>query len=308
MTKRIFYVTPQQGIKGGIKVAYQHVAALRRHGFDAAIIHQTAQAPSWFSVPGVPVLAGQECSAGADDVLVFGEDVPDTLRALANHPARKVVLNQNHFNTPVGLGDASDYREFGVAAVVTTGDVITNYIVRRFPGLPVTTVHLTIDPAVFRPLDKVLRIAVVPRKRPLEFRYIQDLLRAQYPRWKALDWAVLEGASEDLVARVLGRSAVFLSLARFEGVGLTALEAMSCGCAVAGFDGIGGREYATSENGFWAPEDDLDSAVKQLAACLQAIMAGSASTLIAAGQATAETYTLVRMETELVAFWRDFLS
>lgn len=307
MAKRIFYVTPQQGIKGGIKVAYQHVAALRRHGFDAAIIHKTAQAPTWFSIPGVPVLAGSECRSDAEDVLVFGEDVPDTLRTLASCSARKVVLNQNHFNTPVGLGNALDYREFGVAAVITTGDVITNYIARRFPGIPVATVHLTIDPTMFHPLDKVMRIAVVPRKRRLEFQYIQDLLRAQHPKWKALDWAVLEGANEDLVARVLGRSAIFLSLARFEGVGLTALEAMSCGCAVAGFDGIGGREYATSENGFWAAEDDLDGAVQQLATCLQSVAEGTATSRIANGQATARAYTITRMESELVAFWRNFL-
>ncbi|WP_207461000.1 glycosyltransferase [Azospirillum sp. SYSU D00513] len=307
MAKRIYFLTSQSGMNGGIKVAYQHVAALRRHGFDASIVHNVAEPPTWFPAPDVPILAARHIHAGADDVLVIGEDVNGTLRSWAGHAARKVVLCQNHFYIPKGLGDASDYREFGVSAAVTTGEVIAAFMRHRFPGLPVATVHLSIDQERFRPLEKALQIAVMPRKRPIEHDFIRDLLRAN-PRWRQVRWAILQGAPEATVTEVLGRSAIFLSLARFEGVGMSALEAMSCGCAVAGFDGIGGREYAAPQNGFWAPEDELEAAAEQLDACIKAVVDGTAAARIAAGRMTAAAYTLARMEAELVAFWREFLA
>ena len=55
------------------------------------------------------------------------------------------------------------------------------------------------------------------------------------------------------MARVFGESALFLSLSRFESLGLTTLEALASGCIVAGFTGFGGRDYATACNGWWWP-------------------------------------------------------
>ena len=87
---------------------------------------------------------------------------------------------------------------------------------------------------------KTLQIACVPRKRPNEFRAIADLFRAVYPQHRSLDWVYLHQASEEQVAQVMGLSAVFLSLARLEAHGMTALEAMASGCIVAGYSGVAG--------------------------------------------------------------------
>ncbi len=64
-------------------------------------------------------------------------------------------------------------------------------------------------------------------------------------------WAVIQNKSEAEVAAIMGQAAIFLSLSRFEGLGMTTLEAMASGCLVVGFTGIGGREYASRTNGFW---------------------------------------------------------
>jgi len=40
---------------------------------------------------------------------------------------------------------------------------------------------------------------------------------------------------------------------------------MACGCVVAGFTGFGAREFATTQNGFWAEEDDCLECAGQLA-------------------------------------------
>ncbi|HEY0835139.1 MAG TPA: hypothetical protein VGE72_14640 [Azospirillum sp.] len=303
---RILYYCEQGRIAGGIKVSYRHVDTLRRNGFDAAIVHKRVERPDWFAAPDVPILPVDEVSLSARDVVVIGEDGRFTLRGVAGTPARKVLLCQNHFYVAHGLHGARDYSAFGIEAALSTGDVITAFLRRRFPDLPVGTAHLAIDPALYRPRAKQLRIAAIPRKRPFELHYIRDLLRAEYPEHADIRWALLEDAAEGLVARVLGESAVFLSLARLEGVGLTGLEAMASGCAVAGFLGDGGREYANAENGWWADGEDLDDAVRQLAACLTAVRDGTAGARIAAGRATAARYTPEREERELVAFWRGF--
>jgi glycosyltransferase involved in cell wall biosynthesis len=41
----------------------------------------------------------------------------------------------------------------------------------------------------------------------------------------------------------LKESLLFLSFVNGEGLGLLAVEAMSCGCVVVGYDGMGGKEF-----------------------------------------------------------------
>ncbi|MGQ9368803.1 glycosyltransferase [Azospirillum sp. ST 5-10] len=302
---RIHYFVEQGRIAGGIKVAYRHVAILRRHGLDAVVVHARAERPAWFAAPDVPVHAFAGLSFAAGDVVVMAEDARHSFRTMAASPARKVMFCQNHFYLAGGLAGAADVRVFGIEAAYTSGDVITAFLRRRLPGLPVATVHLAIDPALYRPAEeKAFQVAVVPRKRPVEYRHIRDRLIHEHPGLRGMPWVELADASEAEVARAMARSAVFLSLARLEGVGLTGLEAMASGCAVTGFLGDGGREYATGDNGWWARDDDCDGAVRQLAACLGAVRNGTAAPRVAAGRATAARYAPEREEAELLAFWR----
>ena len=305
---RIYYLVDQRRIAGGIKVAYRHVATLRRNGLDAVIVHRVAERPDWFAAPDVPVAAFSELAFEAADVVVVPEDARHSLRTMARLPPRKVMFCQNHFYLASGLVESSDLRGFGIEAVMTSGDEITGFLRWRLPDLPLSTVHLAIDPEIYRPLpDKRLQFAAVPRKRPYEYRFIRDMVSFGYPASERFGWVELTDASEAEVAQAMAGSAVFLSLARLEGVGLTGLEAMACGCAVAGFLGGGGREFATAENGWWAPDDDCVAAARQLAACLEAVLDGAAATRVAAGRATAARYTLEREESELLAFWHGFL-
>lgn len=305
---RICYFVDQGRIAGGIKVAYRHVAALRRNGLDAMIVHRRAERPGWFAVPDVPVAAFDDLAFGTDDVVVVPEDARHSLRTAAQLPSRTVMFCQNHFYLASGLAGARDLSSFGIEAVVTSGDEIAGFLRRRFPDMPVSTVHLGIDPDLYRPApDKRLQIAAVPRKRPYEFKFIRDLVDFACPQSRRFAWVELVDRSEAEVAQAMAESAVFLSLARLEGVGLTGLEAMACGCAVTGFLGGGGREFGTEENGWWAPDEDCDGAADRLAACLQAVLDGSAAMRIDAGRATAARYTLEREEAELLAFWHGVL-
>ena len=86
-----------------------------------------------------------------------------------------------------------------------------------FVGVPVHVVHNHVDTSVFRPrAEKRLQIACMPSKRPVEAAVVQDLFRAENPQWAGVPWIVIQGLPELEVARVLGESAVVLSLCRHE--------------------------------------------------------------------------------------------
>jgi glycosyltransferase involved in cell wall biosynthesis len=84
---------------------------------------------------------------------------------------------------------------------------------------------------------------------------------------------------------------------------MTTLEAMASGCLCAGFTGIGGDEYATPDNGFWAPEDDCEAAADALAEAAAVAAEGGAELArrLEAGFETARAWSyavfLQRLET-----------
>jgi len=68
------------------------------------------------------------------------------------------------------------------------------------------------------------------------------IARMKYPHLAAVSWQLLEDKSEDEVADIMGRSALFLSLAYMESFALAPVEAMASGCIVVGYTGTGGLE------------------------------------------------------------------
>jgi glycosyltransferase involved in cell wall biosynthesis len=153
--------------------------------------------------------------------------------------------------------------------VISTTRSIDAYVRHRHPGVTSHLVPYGIDTGVFKPAQtKREAIAYLPRKRPIEASYLRDSFRHAFPDLRGWDWWPLVNESEANVAAAMGEAGVFLSLGRLESLGLTPLEAMACGCIVAGFTGIGGREYASPANGFWAAEDDFPSCIKQLRAAV----------------------------------------
>jgi glycosyltransferase involved in cell wall biosynthesis len=78
-----------------------------------------------------------------------------------------------------------------------------------------------------------------------------------FPNYLDIEWVAIENMDRENVARLLSESAIYASFASIESLGLSALEAMKCGCVVVGDHGGGGSEYANKENGFWVRADEL---------------------------------------------------
>lgn len=264
MPRIIFFCPSPTVINGGIKHIFKMAETLIALGYDAYVFEQNAQRPNWFQSTA-PVVGQEIFNLNADHVYVLPEDQPHILRDFKQFPGRKVIYSQNHFYGALGIGDAQSYADYGVTDILCSSRTIYDHARKRHPSLRAFVIPCAVDQALFKPAAvKQNSIAYMPRKRAIEATYIRDMFRFTYPHYRDWQWQELSGLSEVQTAEALGKAKVFLSLSRLEGFGLTPLEAMASGCVVAGFTGIGGREYATEQNGFWAGEDDFPACVDQL--------------------------------------------
>jgi hypothetical protein len=304
---RIVYLSwPPKEITGGIKAAFQHVELLVEVGMDAVVASPDGSGPNWFETAAKTIAFD---AIRGDDVLVFPENNASYLAAFAASGQRKVVFCQNPYLVHQGLGGRLSYRDWGVSHVMCPSHSVLQFCVRRFPGMKLAYTPFFIDHSRFKFRgEKTLQIAVVPRKRMMEFGAIADLLRAWHPDLREVPWTVLHGVTEMQVAGGMGRSAVFLSLARLEAHGMTALEAMATGCVVAGFAGVhGGTDSATTKNGFWAAEDDVYGCVEQLANALRLAKTGGEAfqAMVQEGRRTAHEYRREEAARLLLDFWKQ---
>jgi len=294
-------------LTGGNKMIFRHVEALGALGFDAVVRRppQTAP-PTWFQ-HCAPVEDGSVPLA-ADDILVLPEDSPEALRQAADLPNRKVIFCQNpyalaaHGLASVPADQRGQYRTFMACGAGAAG-----LIARFFDYDTISVTPGFADERIFRPTAKERIIACSPRHRRTEQAAIRHMFERLCPTADAWRWEIMEDRTEAQVADVMGRASVFLSLARMEALSLTTLEAMASQCLVAGFTGIGAREFASSVNGVWVDEDDCEAAAHALVRVVAlAEQGGGAQALMrhAAGQ-TAAQWTHAAFVVALDAFWRD---
>ena len=246
----IYYVAPDiSRPSGGVRTIYRHVDVLNRVGFDAAVLHtRRGFRCRWFD--NETKIAYPKLELTSTDLLVVPEEyslpqvkrlAPGVAKVIGNQNAyrtfRSAAFTRNSAATP--YTDAPDV----LGALVVSEDSRT-YLSYAFPELDVAMVHQRIDPDVFHPDPPRRRkqIAVIPRKRPDDYRQVLALLSNRH----VLDgWNVVElsGMTERAVAQSLRESVLFISLNHAEGFGLPPAEAMASGCSVIGFHGMAGREY-----------------------------------------------------------------
>jgi glycosyltransferase involved in cell wall biosynthesis len=315
LTRIVYLAFAPEALSGGNKMAFRHVEALTALGFDAVVRlagradGRRPVAPTWFE--HTARLEDATAPLGDSDILVLPEDDVAGLRAYAAHPNPKIVFCQNiYFAASEGLGrltpqEAGAYREFLVCSPGVAATVARFFDYERISVAPGFA-----DERIFAPGPKERIIACIPRKRRMEYEVIRHMFARLRPAGPVWEWQVLDGVSEREVAQAMSRAAVFLSLNRFEGMSLTAVEAMASGCIVAGFTGIGPREYMNSVNGFWAGEDDCEACAEALvrAVALAEEGAGGAALMRHAGQATAHQWSYANFLSALEAFWRGRLA
>ena len=262
----IYYWSPDYDTPvGGVKILYHDVDVLNANGIEAAVLHRKRGFRcTWFENNTRVAYMGRT-KLTCDDFLVIPE-VYGSLYAHPEHrpkaarvfkklfasPALKVVFNQNVYNTFGGLStDAHDrrvlYADPSIRAVMVVSDNNQDYLRYAFPDLPVLRIHNAIDPNLFGfQAEKKPQICFMPRKNPDHALQVINILKFA-GELDGFTLAPIEGLSERATARIMQDSLIFLSFGYPEGFSLPPAEAMSCGCIVVGYHGMGGREYFKPE-------------------------------------------------------------
>ncbi len=309
MSRIVYLSWPAHEITGGIKMAFRHVETLREAGYDAIVVTSDGRPPDWFET-SAPVFPLGELQIHSD-ILVFPENNPNILRQLAAWPNRKIVFCQSQQRVYWGLSGARDYRDFGVTCMICVGATTAVFCRRRCPSQPIYIVPNYVDTALFRPAaPKRLQVAFAPRKRPMEAGIIEDLFKAENLEFRSVPWVPISGLKEVEVARILGESALYLSLCQHEAFALSILEALACECVVAGFTGFGARDYTNSSNGFWAAEDDCLEATDRLAQAARLYVEGGERLrdLREVSAATVHLYERSQFVRRFLNAWRSILA
>ncbi len=307
MSKIVYLAPAPASTSGGVKVTFRHVEALNEQGYTAVVrLPAGGEPPSWFA-HAAPIERG-EGLADPDDILVFPEDADALMARYSGLPNPKVVFCQNPFGAAaLGLPNIAPEQRAAYRHFMACSAGVASWLARFFDYELISTVPAFADERLFRPAPKQPLIAAMPRKRPAELRAIQVMFERLYAGGLDWRWEVIANASEAEAAARLAPASLYLSLARLEGMSMTIVEAMACGCLVAGFTGIGPREYTTSLNGLWVDEDDCEAAARALvqAAAMAEADAGPAALMRHAARVTAAQWTHAAFVEALVHFWRD---
>jgi hypothetical protein len=313
----IYYVSPDLSRpSGGVRTIYRHVDVLNGAGFDAAVLHGRRGFRSlWFD--NETKVANPPLELTSTDLLVVPEQYSASQLNRMAPGIAKVVGNQNAYRTFRSAeltrnGAATPYTASPdvVRALVVSEDS-REYLSYAFPELDVEVIHQRIDREIFHPDLRRRRkqIAVMPRKRPDDYRQVLALLSNRH----ALDgWDVVElsGMTERDVADSLRESVLFISLNHAEGFGLPPAEAMASGCFVIGFHGMAGREYFREP--FAIAIEDGD--VVALARCVEAFVSTYDQRVneltelaLEASRFVCAMYSEERERAELIAFFEQAL-
>lgn len=305
MSRIAYLLLTNAEVTGGQKMILRHVEALVELGFNAVCIAADERASfRWFE-HRAPIESVEQIRS--DDIIVVPDDGVPALGMAGERAGRSVVLCQSApANLAVSGGlDAIARHPQRLATFISVGPGHSAILQRLFPWASIETIRCFADERLFRPGEKQFTGAYVPRKRLHEAKAIRVLTRQLFPAAAELGWHRVEKASEAQVAGVFSTASVHLSLSRLESVGLTTLEAMASGCVCAGFTGIGGRQYTTSDNGFWVEDEDCLAAADALAQAISLVRAGGAPLrrCVDAAAATAQQWSYALFRQDLEAAW-----
>ena len=243
--RRIFYFCPDfPQPSGGTKKLYRHVHRLHQAGVEAAIVHQRhGFVLDWHAYRAPVIWLEDRPRFGADDILVFPEVMADLIRQTKDYAGQRVVIAMSWQPAYARLQPGERWQDFGVTHVMTTSPVIQRHLAWSME-IDVALVQEFIDPALYtcRPEAKRLQIAYLTRK-DASGEWLRGVFARRQPDWHNWTWLPLRNLNEDVYAAHLRAATVYLATTLQEGMHVSVLEAMACGCLVAGYSGIGGQTY-----------------------------------------------------------------
>jgi len=228
-----YYVLPGTGIFGGVKKGFHCADILSASGCPCAVATPQGDRATWFATRcDTLTWDALTRSCVPDDTILFS--CPADAAFVDGLPARRKILHMQGANT------AADHALFDPARgyeLISHGLHMTYELQLRGRIAPYVPIGI---PDVFRwnaELKLPDSIALMPRKGG----EIVEALHAALP--PDTEIMAIDGLPEHAVAEHLKRADLFVAISAGEAFGLPPLEAMSAGCCVVGFPGIGGFEF-----------------------------------------------------------------
>lgn len=244
MTRILYFCPDFPQPSGGVKTLYRHVVRLGELGFDAYIVHQRRGfVASWHGYHAPILWLQDQPTFGAEDVCVFPEVMTDYVRQTQGFRGRRVVFALSWAPGYARLRPGERWQDLGVTQVITKSPVIQRYLEWGM-GLAVTLIaeHVDATRYAYDPARKQPQIAYLTRKDAAG-EWLQGIMTRKGGAANHFHWRPLRNLSEEDYAQHLRASTVYLTTNTQEGMNVSVLEAMACGCLVVGYAGVGGHAY-----------------------------------------------------------------
>ncbi|GAG13260.1 unnamed protein product, partial [marine sediment metagenome] len=157
---------------------------------------------------------------------------------------KKVVISLSFAYIFDSMPLGENWKDYGINWVMTTNDVIKDLIQWSMGIENVHIIASSIDHNIFHynPDMKKLQVAYTKRKDTLS-PIVEKILKSRDVSFQELDFIAIENLKLQDYAHVLKQSEIYLTTSIHEGLNLSVLEAMACGCICIGFHGIGAKDY-----------------------------------------------------------------
>lgn len=329
MGRTLVFLPPLKTVSGGLVVLADTARLLAEAGEQVSLVlHDPAQPPLDLP-PGLPVVSLARAVFSPEARYLVPEGWPNALAPGLKAGARCLVYCQNWAYLFAGLPEGVDLDRLPVSYLAVS-DPVARYI-EAVLGTRPPVLRPAVDPALFfppraKPAPGPVRVAFMPRKNKALAAMIRQVATTRARRTGLrLTFVPIENLPPVGVAEALRACHVFLATGFPEGCPLPPLEAMACGCLVAGFTGFGGfdsmrqfgpggpapsvplRDVPWGGNGFYAADHDVFGAADALERAARLWIDGgpALADALANARATAAAYAPARRREELATVWRE---
>ena len=299
----------------GIRLLYQHVEILNRHGYAAAVLHM-AEGFCVADMPSVPIHYMSNANAlRINDYIVIPEGFPNVMSLLKDLPLNRIVIALSWKYIYQTLPDFEDWRTFKIQKVLVNSSFIGDYV-RWAMNIPVIHTVMCINPILYKyePEKKMAQVSFIQRK----MIYFEELRRILYSRNPAfiekIVWRGMEDLDEVDYAREIRQSRVFLNMSHAEGFCIPIWEAMQAGTLVAGYNSVGmQRELIGSgaeQNCILAENLDYITLAQKLEPLLLDVISGDMNRwtpVIQNGIECSKKFTMEEQERTVLLAWKEIL-
>ena len=215
-----------------------------------------------------------------EDFVIIPEGFPNVMEKFSQIACKKIILAQSWYYILNSMQIGQKWQQFGIQDVMSISSGVSEYINAIMPGLKIKNCTQEIDREIFKKnkiTDKFPKIAFMPGRSQDAVMKTYNVIKtfySFYPNFRWVRFDELKGLSKEEFAERLASSSICLYTDEIAGFGTMPLEAMACGTHVVGWTPLGGKEYMTADNGFWAANGDIFQLAELLGIAVEKMITG----------------------------------